>query len=65
MQKVLKQHEKEQKGKYLQNYLEMQKDFTPMVFSLDGIVGCEARKAEKRLATHLASKWKCEYSQMV
>ncbi len=36
-----------------------------MVYSVDGIKGREARNAEKRLATHLAGKWNCEYSQMV
>ncbi len=36
-----------------------------MVYSVDGIAGCEARNAEKRLATHLASKWNYEYSRMV
>ena len=63
--KVLEQHEKEKKDKYLQNCLEMRKDFTPMVYSVDGIAGREARNAEKRLATHLAGKWNREYSQMV
>jgi hypothetical protein len=63
--KVLEQHEKEKKDKYFQNCLEMQKDFMPMIYSVDGIAGREARNAEKRLATHLASKWKLEYSQMV
>jgi hypothetical protein len=53
------------KDKYLQNCLEMRKDFTPMVYSVDGIAGHEARNAEKRLATHLAGKWNREYSQMV
>jgi hypothetical protein len=63
--KVLEQHKKEKKDKYLQNCLEMRKDFTPMVYSVDGIAVREARTAEKRLATHLAGKWNCEYSQMV
>ena len=36
-----------------------------MVYSVDGIAGCEAWNAEKWLATHLAGKWNCEYSQMV
>ena len=63
--KVLEQHEKEKKDKYLQTCLEMWKDFTPMVYSVDGIADREARNAKKRLATHLAGKWKCEYSQMV
>jgi hypothetical protein len=62
--KVLEQHEKEKKDKYLQNCLEMWKDFTPRVYSMDGIAGREARNAEKRLGTHLAGKWNCEYSQM-
>jgi hypothetical protein len=63
--KVPEQHEKEKKDKYLQNCLEMWKDFTPMVYSVDGIAGCKARNAEKKLATHLAGKWNREYSQMV
>jgi hypothetical protein len=42
----------------------MQKYFAPMVYFVDGIAGCEARNAEKRLATHLAG-WNREYSQMV
>jgi hypothetical protein len=37
--KGLEQHEKEKKDKYLQNCLEKQKDFTPMVYSVDGIAG--------------------------
>jgi hypothetical protein len=36
-----------------------------MVYSVDGIAGREARNAEKRLVTHLASKWNRGYSQMV
>ncbi len=56
--KDLSQHEKEKKDKYLQTCLEMQKDFTPMVYLVDGIAGREARNAEKRLVTYLASKWK-------
>ncbi|KAL3806424.1 hypothetical protein ACHAXA_007766, partial [Cyclostephanos tholiformis] len=52
--KVLLQHEKEKKDKYLWTCLELRKDFTPMVYSVDGIAGREAQNAEKRLATHLA-----------
>jgi hypothetical protein len=63
--KVLEQHEKKKKDKYLQTCLEMQKDFTPMVYLVDGIARREAQNAEKRLATHLAGKWKRGYSQMV
>ena len=63
--KFLEQHEKEKKDKYLQNCLEMWEDFTPMVYSVDGIAGREARNVEKRLATQLAGKWQCEYLQIV
>ncbi len=63
--KVLEHHEKEKKDKYLQNCLEMRMDFTPMVYSVNGIAIREARNAERRLATHLVGKWNREYSQMV
>ena len=43
----------------------MRKNFTPMVYSVDGIAGREAQNAEKRLATHLDGKWNRDYSQMV
>ena len=43
----------------------MQKDFTPLVYSVDGVAGREARNAEKRLATHLAAKWGRNYWEMV
>ena len=43
----------------------MWKDFTPMVYSIDGIVGRKACNAEMRLATHPAGKWNQCYSQMV
>jgi hypothetical protein len=63
--KVLEQHEKKKKDKYCWNCLEMWKDFIPMVYLVDGIVGCNAQNAEKRLATHLAGKWNQGYFQMV
>ncbi len=56
-EKVLEQQEKEKKDKCLRNCLEMRKDFTPMVYSVNGIVGLEAQNAGKRLTTHLAGKW--------
>ena len=50
---------------YLQSCLQMQKDFTPLVYSVDGIAGREAHNAERKLATHLAAKWGWKYSEMV
>jgi hypothetical protein len=54
--KVFSQQEKEKKSKYLQSCLEMQKDFTPMVYSVDGVADREAWSAEKRLASLLGVK---------
>jgi hypothetical protein len=55
--KVLELQEKEKKGKYLQTCHELRKDFTPPVYSVDGMAGKEARCAEIRLAFHLTNKW--------
>ena len=63
--KILARHEKEKKNKYLHSCLEQRRDFTPMVYSVDGLAGREAKAAEKRLAGHLSAKWKKEYSTMV
>ena len=63
--KVLAKHEKEKKDKYLRKCHEERKDFTPLVYSVDGIAGREAKSAEKRLATYLADKWKKGYPEMV
>ncbi|KAL7524872.1 hypothetical protein ACHAXR_000752, partial [Thalassiosira sp. AJA248-18] len=53
------------KSKYLDVCHELRKDFTPLVYSVDGIAGREAKGAEKRLATLLANRWRRPYSQMV
>ena len=54
--KVLAAQEKEKKDKYLKACHEMRKDFTPMVYSVNGVAGREARSAEKHLATASAAK---------
>jgi len=64
-QKVLAQQEKGKKNQYLRPCLEMQKDFTPLVYSVDGIAGREAKNAEKRLVYHLSEKWHKQLPQMV
>jgi len=46
-QKELAQQEKEKKNQYLRPCLEMQKDFTPLFYSVDGIAGREAKNVEK------------------
>ena len=56
--------EKENKDLYLQACLENRKNFTPMVYSADGIPGAEALAAQKRLSALLSYKLKREYSEM-
>jgi hypothetical protein len=43
----------------------MRKDFTPLVYSVDGIAGREVKNAEKCLAYHLSEKWHKPLPQMV
>jgi hypothetical protein len=45
--KVLVAQKKEKKDKYLSSCLQMWKDFTPLVYSVDGIAGHKARNAEQ------------------
>ncbi|KAL7474751.1 hypothetical protein ACHAW6_000723, partial [Cyclotella cf. meneghiniana] len=60
--KILKQHAKEKKDKYKAACLECRQDFTPIVYSMDGMASKDARTAERRVAWLLAQKWKCRYS---
>jgi hypothetical protein len=54
--KVLLHHEKEKKDKYGALCIERRRTFTPLVFSVDGLLGNEAKAASKRLASSLAAK---------
>jgi hypothetical protein len=62
--KVLLRHEKEKKDKYGALCIERRRTFTPLVFSVDGLLGKEAKAASKRLASSLAAKWKRTYSEI-
>ncbi len=59
---VLTTQEKEKKDKYLDSCLQQRKDFTPLIYLVDGIVGREAHNAEKRIAARLAAKWWKQFS---
>ena len=63
-EKALAKAEKEKKDLYLQACLECRRNFTPMVYSADGIPGAEALAAQKRLAALLSYNLKREYSEM-
>ena len=52
-EKALEMAEKENKGLYLQSFMERRGTFTPMVYSADGIPGAEAMAAQNRLAALL------------
>ena len=63
--KVLKNAEKIKKDKYLAPCLARRRGFMPLVYSVDGIAGKEAKSFERRIASLLAVKWDCLYSEMV
>ena len=60
--KVLQSQEREKKDKYNGPCREAHLTFTPLVYSVDGLEGKEARAARRRLASHLADKWDQKYS---
>lgn len=62
--RVIAKCEKEKKDKHLAACLYRRKDFVPLVYSVDGVTGREAKSAERRLASALAWKWKRHYSEM-
>lgn len=62
--KILLQHENEKKRRYLKPCLEARRQFTPLVFSVDGLLGGECKAAINRLASQLAAKWERPYSDM-
>ena len=55
-EKALAKAEKEKKDLYLQACLERRRNFTPIVYSADGIPGAEALAAQKKLAALLIYK---------
>ena len=62
---VLLSHEHEKKKKYVIPCAEINRSFTPLVASSDGIQAVEHDKATNRLASHLSITWKRRYSTCV
>ena len=62
---VLKAAEKVKKDKYLAPCLARRGGFMPLVYSVDGMAGKEAKSFERRIASLLAAKWDRPYSEMV
>ena len=64
-QKVLNRIERAKCTKYKKALQDQNKDFTPMVYSVDGMPGHQTNLAEKRMAALLASSLNREYSEMM
>ena len=62
--RVLTRHVKEKKAKYGALCLARRRHFTPLVFSVDGLMGAETKAASQRLASLLSGKWKRSYSDV-
>jgi hypothetical protein len=62
--KILERHARAKMGDYEEACLEKRRDFTPLVYSVDGMACKAAKAAEKRLASLLAKKWHCPYPMM-
>ena len=61
---LLKRHETEKKKKYADKCAERRRDFTPLCFTSDGVLGGEADAAVKRVSGLLAKKWNRSYSDV-
>ena len=61
---MLERASKEKVRKYEQACLAQRRDFTPLVYSVDGLASKDARNAERRLASVLATKWGRSYADM-
>ena len=57
-------HKKEKKKQYLKHCLDQKRLFTPLVFSVDGLLLRKCTAAMRHLATLLAAKWKNPYWQV-
>ena len=60
---MLKVAEKIKKDKYLAPCLDRRRGFMPLVYSVDGMAGKEAKSFEWRIASLLAVKWDRSYSK--
>ena len=62
--KILERHAKEKKDKYETACLDRRRDFTPLVYSVDGMASKDTRMAERRIAWLLTKKCSRTYSDM-
>eukprot|EP00978_Attheya_sp_CCMP212_P030495 scaffold112244_cov39-Attheya_sp.AAC.1 len=62
---ILKRHEAEKKRKYLAHCEHQRKHFTPLVFSINGMMGMKCDAARKRVTSLLSTKCMRMYSEPV
>ena len=54
--KILSQNKQRKKGKYIEAFLEQGCHFTPLVFSVDGLMGEYTKEETNKMATTLWTK---------
>ena len=62
--KALVKAKKEKKDRYLHDFLELRRHFTPLVFSADGIPRTEVQDATHKMASNLRFKLNRDYYEM-
>ncbi|KAL7474808.1 hypothetical protein ACHAW6_000764, partial [Cyclotella cf. meneghiniana] len=61
---ILERHAKEKKDKYKTACLKYHRDFTPLVYSVNGMASKDAQTAKQCIAWLLVKKWSRTYSDM-
>ena len=65
IKKIYETHEKEKKRAYNERAIQVEKGtFTPIVVSTFGVMGIEAGRYHKRIATLISEKWNERYSDV-
>ena len=62
-EKCLQEAEQKKKKMYLEACLQQRRHFSPLVASVDGLLGLEATSTLKRIASCLVTKWRKTYSR--
>ena len=55
--RILPQHKRHKKGKYIEACLEKQRHFTLLVLYVDGVMGYDKNEEPKKLSASLLTKW--------
>ena len=58
LEKCLQEAERAKKKMYLEACLQQSRHFSPLVASVNGLLGVEAKSTLKRIASFLTTKWR-------